>query len=77
MTQTIFGSQFFNFDETDRGESFTMSRHFWIFWIITVPLTVIVLVIWVYFHPSNVTRWPVLKRTNHDKAYQMIDLSSK
>jgi uncharacterized membrane protein len=78
VTQTIFGSQFFNFSQSGTGDGFHVSPQFWIFWIITVPLTVVVLFVWIYFHPDNVSRWPSLKKTKkQDQAYQMIDLTTK
>ncbi|KIW66591.1 hypothetical protein PV04_05909 [Phialophora macrospora] len=75
---TIFGSQFFNFIDSDSQDAFHVSTKFWIFWAITVPLTIVVLTIWIYFHPSNVSRWPLLKRSNkRDQAYQMLNLPGK
>ncbi|KAJ9606941.1 hypothetical protein H2200_008952 [Cladophialophora chaetospira] len=75
---TIFGSQFFNFLDPDSRDGFHVSPQFWIFWAFTVPLTIVVLTIWIYYHPSNVSRWPSLKRSNkQDQAYQMMDLSRK
>ncbi|KAL6246645.1 hypothetical protein RBB50_006884 [Rhinocladiella similis] len=75
---TIFGSAFFNFSGNER-EGMSLSKHFWIFWVISVPLTVAVLTIWIYFHPSNVWRWPGLKRTRKSdrEAYQMLDRPMK
>jgi hypothetical protein len=38
--QTIFGSQFFNFDsETSR---IRMSDNFWVFWAFAIPITALV-----------------------------------
>ncbi|KIW48924.1 uncharacterized protein PV06_01480 [Exophiala oligosperma] len=75
---TIFGSAFFNFGGNERGDM-SLSKHFWVFWVISVPLTVAVLTIWIYFHPSNLWRWPGLKRTRKSdrEAYQMLDLPGK
>ncbi|OCT51078.1 hypothetical protein CLCR_08440 [Cladophialophora carrionii] len=75
---TIFGSQFFNFIDSDDRDAFHVAPQFWIFWAVTVPLTIVVLTIWIYFHPSNVSRWPLLKRSNQrDQAYRMLDLPGK
>ncbi|KIW19460.1 hypothetical protein PV08_00032 [Exophiala spinifera] len=75
---SIFGSAFFDFNGGNT-EDMSLSRHFWVFWVISVPLTVAVLTVWIYFHPSNVWRWPGLKRTRKfDRdAYQMLDLTKK
>ncbi|KAK5476624.1 hypothetical protein LTR55_008677 [Exophiala xenobiotica] len=71
---SIFGSAFFDFGG-DNQNDFTWSRDFWIFWIVSVPLTLAVLTIWIYFHPSNFWRWPGLKRTRkYDReAYKMLE----
>ncbi|KAK7887758.1 hypothetical protein LTR67_009661 [Exophiala xenobiotica] len=71
---SIFGSAFFDFGG-DNQNDFTWSRDFWIFWIVSVPLTLAVLTIWIYFHPSNFWRWPGLKKTRkHDReAYKMLE----
>ncbi|KAJ9293509.1 hypothetical protein DTO271G3_7774 [Paecilomyces variotii] len=39
---TVFGSQFFNFDPS----TVRMSQSFWIFWLISIPLTLLVLFFW-------------------------------
>ncbi|KAB8067758.1 hypothetical protein BDV29DRAFT_196188 [Aspergillus leporis] len=41
---TIFGSQFFN--QSSDGSSITVLRDFWIFWVIAIPVTVVVIYIW-------------------------------
>jgi cytochrome c-type biogenesis protein CcmH/NrfF len=42
--ETIFGSQFFN--QSSDGSSITVLRDFWIFWVIAIPVTVVVIYIW-------------------------------
>ncbi|EXJ58119.1 hypothetical protein A1O7_05543 [Cladophialophora yegresii CBS 114405] len=75
---TIFGSQFFMFIDSGDRDAFHVSPQFWIFWAITVPLTIVVLTTWIYFHPSNVSRWPLLKRSNkRDQACRILDLPGK
>ena len=62
---TIFGSQFFSFNppETEvpaggpEAADFVLSKDFWLFWAITVPLTVIVVSLWLGFHPDAIKRW--------------------
>ncbi|KAE8166910.1 hypothetical protein BDV40DRAFT_285040 [Aspergillus tamarii] len=39
---TIFGNQFFNFDPV----TIRISQSFWIFWVVTIPLTLLVLIVW-------------------------------
>ncbi|OJJ56152.1 hypothetical protein ASPSYDRAFT_157429 [Aspergillus sydowii CBS 593.65] len=41
---TIFGSQFFNV--TDDNSAIEVSKDFWIFWVVSIPLTLIVLLGW-------------------------------
>ncbi|KAJ6041238.1 uncharacterized protein N7446_010869 [Penicillium canescens] len=41
---TIFGSQFFGVSDED--DSLTVSKDFWIFWVISIPVTVIVVGAW-------------------------------
>jgi hypothetical protein len=42
--QTIFGSQFFGLSDED--SSLTISKDFWIFWVISMPVTVVVVGAW-------------------------------
>lgn len=42
--QTIFGSQFFGLSNED--SSLTVSKDFWIFWLISMPVTVVVVGAW-------------------------------
>ncbi|PIG82898.1 hypothetical protein AARAC_011528, partial [Aspergillus arachidicola] len=39
---TIFGNQFFNFDPV----TIRLSQSFWIFWVVSIPLTLLVLFVW-------------------------------
>jgi len=41
--KTIFGSNFFSMAEDG---SFSMSATFWLFWLVTLPVTVMVYVLW-------------------------------
>lgn len=61
---SIFGSQFFQFRAPEPGQEsdpdasdFVLSREFWLFWAITVPLTVIVIGAWTVSHPHSIGRW--------------------
>jgi hypothetical protein len=42
---SVFGSQFMN-TEDEPGHRLTVSQDFWLLWIIAVPLTVVVVIIW-------------------------------
>lgn len=63
---TVFGSQFFSFNPPDgdapppgglEAAPLVLSKEFWLFWAITVPLTAVVLGVWLGFHPEAVRRW--------------------
>ena len=45
---TLFSSDMFDWgdDETDDKHSLTVSRKMWIYWVVTVPLTVMTLLMW-------------------------------
>lgn len=40
--KTVFGSQFFQFD----ANSVHVSKSFWLFWLVSIPLTLAVLFFW-------------------------------
>lgn len=42
ILQTVFGSQFFDFGP----HMLHMSQSFWVFWVISIPLTLLILYIW-------------------------------
>lgn len=51
LVQTIFGTNFFSF-EPDKGvgrSSFAVSRQFWIYWALSVPMTVTALALWLWW----------------------------
>jgi hypothetical protein len=58
----IFGSQFFAYTpppppEGEQQPELMLSGTFWLFWAVTVPLTLIVLGLWLWKHPVTVKRW--------------------
>jgi hypothetical protein len=44
VQQSIFSTTFFNF-QAEPGHT-VVSDRFWIFWVITVPITLLVLAVW-------------------------------
>ncbi|EYE98223.1 uncharacterized protein EURHEDRAFT_428938, partial [Aspergillus ruber CBS 135680] len=44
---SLFGMNFFDMGSE---EEFTVSNHFWIYWIITIPLTAVTVSIWAIWH---------------------------
>jgi hypothetical protein len=60
--QTIFGTQFFNYSPSQNSNQTHISPSFWILWIFTVPLTLFVLSVWLYFHPNTLSRWIRLRK---------------
>lgn len=50
---SIFSSAFFSFDVDDDGsQQFVLSQHFWIFWAVSIPLTVVVYLSWKLWHTT-------------------------
>jgi hypothetical protein len=82
--QTIFGTQFFNYSPSENSNQTHLSPSFWILWIFTVPLTLLVLSVWLYFHPNTLSRWIRLRkepigvsRTKTGDLMEMFDGSRK
>ncbi|OAL48772.1 hypothetical protein IQ07DRAFT_645530 [Pyrenochaeta sp. DS3sAY3a] len=55
FVSTLFGMNFFSFEPSEgRGRSsFTVSTHFWIYWVITIPLTIITLLMWLWWNATT------------------------
>ncbi|KOC10813.1 hypothetical protein AFLA70_137g002590 [Aspergillus flavus AF70] len=45
----IFGSNFFDFQAGEK-ESWEMSREFWLYWAVTIPLTLATFAVWALWH---------------------------
>jgi hypothetical protein len=43
----IFGSNFFNYSPGRDGPDWNMSSKFWIYWAVTIPLTILTFLSWV------------------------------
>lgn len=57
LIATLFSSAFFNFSLSDSGSPTAyLSPFFWIFWVIALPCTAIVLGLWIKFNPSRAGR---------------------
>jgi hypothetical protein len=65
VAQTIFGNNFFSFEPgRDAGRSsFAVSRQFWIYWALSVPLTVATLALWFWW-----SRWAEHLRLSRTKS---------
>jgi len=46
----MFGSQFFNLSvDANAIPHFVVSRYFWVFWVISIPMTGILVALWMYW----------------------------
>lgn len=63
--QTIFGTNFFSFqpDRDAEQSSFAVSRRFWIYWALSIPLTVATLALWFWW-----SRWTEHLRLSRSRA---------
>ena len=53
----LFGMNFFQFQEQSGTQIWAVSDRFWLYWAVTVPLTLTTVVIWVVvFHWSTLRR---------------------
>ncbi|KAJ4365366.1 hypothetical protein N0V95_000513 [Ascochyta clinopodiicola] len=55
FVSTIFGTNFFSFEprEGGGGTSFAVSGYFWIYWAVSIPLTVATLALWLWWSRSG------------------------
>jgi hypothetical protein len=42
----IFGSNFFNYSPGSNGPDWNMSSKFWVYWAVTIPLTILTFLSW-------------------------------
>ncbi|OGM44099.1 hypothetical protein ABOM_007270 [Aspergillus bombycis] len=54
----IFGMNFFNFDTTESGAMvWALSDNFWLYWLVTIPLTLTTMAVWLlWFNRDVITR---------------------
>lgn len=61
----LFSTSMFDFDH----DSIQVSRLFWFYWAVTVPLTVVVVVIWQFWlRMRNWTPWVARVRAGSEEA---------
>ncbi|GIK00126.1 hypothetical protein Aspvir_004144 [Aspergillus viridinutans] len=46
----LFGTNFFNLSGNDGAQSWIMSGNFWLYWVITLPLTLATMLVWASWH---------------------------
>ena len=54
FVSSLFAMPMFNWDAS--GSARSIDRHFWIYWAVTLPLTVVVIVVWLAWTNANVLR---------------------
>jgi Mg2+ and Co2+ transporter CorA len=57
FVSSLFGMNFFSFDEENGQQRWGISRNFWLYWAITVPLTLCTMVIWALANHGDLVRW--------------------
>lgn len=69
--QSLFGMNFFNFNSDSNNpyiDGISMSKNFWLYWIITIPLTIATLGIWLMWHYSEVVTGAVKRALRVGRA---------
>lgn len=63
--KTLFGMNFFSFNPNGEGgpSSFIVSRHFWVYWALSVPMTVVTLAVWFWWN-----RWTRLLSMSQSRS---------
>ncbi|KAJ4147161.1 hypothetical protein LMH87_001706 [Akanthomyces muscarius] len=51
FVSAIFSTSFFNF--SPEAGRWTVSPMFWVYWVVTIPVTILMPVLWKYWHPSE------------------------
>ncbi|KAE8378068.1 hypothetical protein BDV26DRAFT_262210 [Aspergillus bertholletiae] len=61
----IFGMNFFNFDTTESGVmQWSLSDNFWLYWLVTIPLTLTTMAVWLLWFNRDVLTRILCGRTN-------------
>jgi Mg2+ and Co2+ transporter CorA len=54
FVSSLFGMNFFSFDEENGQQRWRVSQNFWLYWAITAPLTLCTIVIWALANDGDV-----------------------
>jgi Mg2+ and Co2+ transporter CorA len=65
FVSSLFGMNFFSFDEENGQQRWQVSEKFWLYWAITAPLTLCTLIIWALANYKGVTK-------QHLKAFMQL-----
>lgn len=57
LSKAVFSSPFFSVDDAVSPSRFRVSEKFWIFWCVTSPVTVLVIVLWMMYNRVTIRRW--------------------
>jgi Mg2+ and Co2+ transporter CorA len=58
FASSLFGMNFFSFDEENGQQRWQVSEKFWLYWAITTPLTLCTVVIWALANYREVIQKP-------------------
>jgi Mg2+ and Co2+ transporter CorA len=65
FVSSLFGMNFFSFDEENGQQRWQVSEKFWLYWAITAPLTLCTVLIWALANYRDVTK-------QHFKAFMQL-----
>jgi Mg2+ and Co2+ transporter CorA len=54
----LFGMNFFDFSEESGVQTWNISSKFWLYWAITIPLTLVTIFVWVLAFHGEALKWP-------------------
>lgn len=76
---SIFSMSFFNFDSST--DSWTVSREFWVYWAVAIPVTAITATLWFFwnklFPPKRIGEKEFQPRGAHSAKREMKELATK
>jgi Mg2+ and Co2+ transporter CorA len=64
----LFGMNFFDFSAESDHQSWKVSNKLWIYWAITLPLTLVTVLVWVLAFHRGALKWPVVRRKKAREA---------
>ncbi|KAI9925110.1 hypothetical protein AWENTII_006762 [Aspergillus wentii] len=62
----LFGMNFFNLSDDNGQQLWIMSDNFWLYWAITIPLTILTVIIWAIWHYSDRITSTARRIRHHD-----------